>query len=322
MNKLITFLAAFFLLGGVVKAEVPLGSENPAEYRVYKATDVQTSTNKISNSAYLHKVIISSGSTAASTLDIYNGQSASNKVMRIQTDSTTVSGPTEMIFDLYMSSGIYTDYTSTGGATVIYSQSGAQQNYKVWASSFIINDAIAHRIGVGPILVHKIIILKKGAGTCVLGLFNQDSASPTDGNRVANIDLAGAQREYVLDAMLPVGLTLKASGAGSTVPEYIVIYKKNSRRDSEYWNIYHSTFTQTNKAIFAGEGIFGGILNGVVDTAGDIKVYDSNGTASKLRGTITSDTQFSRIMYDVNVSSGLTFTNTGTGGFSILWRRR
>jgi hypothetical protein len=325
MLKRMSFLAAFLLIGGIASAEPLPGKEGPESYRLYKASDVAAGTNKIANSAFLHKVIISSPSASAtSEIEIHNTQGgATQEVFTVQADTTNVTGLTEWTFDVYLSSGLTAKYTAsaaTGAVTLVYG-SGPQQDYKVWQSSFIVADTSTHTIAAGPVLLHKVMVLKKGAGTSVLGIYNQNSATTLSANRIADIDMVDGAREYVFNVMLSSGLTVMSPTAGTTAPEYVLIYKKNPPRDWEAWSVYHTTATFTTKAIFAGRGVFGGILNGDVDATSQITLYNANGTATNPITKVDGDKQFSRSMYDVNVSSGLTFTNVGNGRYSILYRR-
>jgi len=328
MRRIIGLFAAALFIGGLAHAEAPEGRTGADTYRLYSATNVPLGANQVrSGSGYLYKVIVSSpGNGSSASVDFYdsNGSNA-NKKFTIQVDTTSMTGAQEFTFGIAISSGLRTVFSTSaaagyGSVQAIYSP-GVQQNYRVWQSSFMPVDSSTHVISNRRVLLHKVIVLKKGAGTSVLGFYNQRSTTTSLANRKFNLDLTDGVKEYTLNAMFPDGLVVMAPSAGTTAAEYILLYKQNPPLDWDYWNVYHATFAVTNQAIFAGRGVFGGVVNGDISATGNLKAYNSNGTANTQITEIDGDTQFSRRMFDVNVSSGLTITTVGPGEFSVLWRR-
>lgn len=340
MKKLlITLLAAAGLAAGV-QAEGTGTLYNAGNYALYKSSlAVISSTGQqvVSGSAILHKVIVSSTvfNVDVSTnglFQIYDGQ-GSNAALRAEVDITTFSvtnGNREYTFDIAMSSGIWTDMSSsqgTGGAvTLIYSnmRPSSPGKYRVWTSSYSAADTAVHRLVAGPVLLHKIIVLEKGTGTSVLTAYDSyETASPTGTRRIAGIDLTDTAREYTYNVLCSSGITFESSGAGTVNPKVMVLYKRNPSQDYEVWRSSFTTGTLTNQAISTNNSaVFGGIINGDSVTASQVTVYDSQGAASRPLAVFDGTSSFDRRMYDIQASSGITITSTGNGLYSILYKDR
>jgi hypothetical protein len=338
MKKIVlSAITAFFLagfVGGSSYAEQPQEPGGPEVYRVYKGTNAAAGSNKLTNSAFLHKVIVSSPAAVDystwSVLDIYNSQGDNtNKVASVQISTNEVTGLKSWTFDIYMSSGLRVNHSTGssalsdqgGSVQVIYNRGGVQQDYRVWRSSFMAVDTSTHIINAAQTYLHKVSVLKKGAGTTKLRIYNQNTSSPSSLEIMSEIDLADAARDYVYNVMMSSGLTINVNSVGTTTSEIMFFYEPNAPRDWEYWSSTYTTGAVTTRNVMVGRGVFGGVINGDVDATGNLKIYDSNGVANDQLAEIDADTQFGKTDYDIHFSSGLTYTNTGNGMFTILYRR-
>ena len=317
--KKLGFLAAFLLIGGIAHAEQPI-SAGPSNYRLYKSSNIATGSNRITGSAYLHKVIISSPSS--STLDIYNAQGSNeNKVATIQISTTNYgSGVTSLDFGIYLSSGIRTVHTAAttlGSAQLVFAPA-PQQDYRIYNSSFIVSDTSTHTIQKGPVLLKRVLVLKPATSASSLRIWNQHSATVDTINQVADIDITTCT-QIDFDVMLSSGLTVSFNPNASG--EVMLIYKGNPSRDYDYWSSTYTTGSVTNRQVIAGRAVFGGVINGKGSSASHLKVYDASGSATKQIAELRGTQPFNRQMYDAHVSSGITVTSSGSGTYTILYRR-
>jgi hypothetical protein len=115
---------------------------------------------------------------------------------------------------------------------------------------------------------------------------------------------------------------VQSSGAGTVNPLFIVLYKRNPSQDYEVWRASFTTGTATTKYIAGTNTIFGGVVNGDSVASSSLSVYDSSATANSLITVIDGNSSFDRHMYDVAVSSGITYSSTGNGLYTILYKRR
>lgn len=340
MKKLLIALLAAAGLAVGASAEGTGTKYNAGSYNVYKASDAisdATGQNVTDSPVILHKVIISSPAfnvdvSTNATFQVLQGQGAGAS-LRAEIDLSTqsvASGATEYTFDIALSSALSTDYSgnvTTGKVNLIYSRGNhpaSPDGYRVWSSTFMAADTAVHNITAGPVLLHKIIVLKKGTGTSVLNVYDsRQASSPTTTRRKAAIDLTDAAREYTYNIAMSSGITVEASGAGTVVPSYIVLYKKNASADYETWSAYFASGTVTTANIVTGSGyVFGGVVNGDSVSASKLTVYDSNAVASGQIAIVNGGASFDRKMYDVTVSSGITVSSSGNGLYTILYKRR
>lgn len=333
---LFTLLAAAGLAAGV-RAEGTGTKYEGEHYATYKSTDAlfsATGQTVYAGSAILHKVIISSpsynvGHSTNAVFQIYDGQSGSGQLRaEVNTSTQSVAGVTEYTFDIAMSSGIFTDFSGSGTngkMTIIYSRArpSSPDRYRVWSSTFMPADTAVHRISAGPVLLHKIIVLTKGTGTAILTAYDSFvTASPQTSLRVAAVDLTDTAREYTYNVLCSSGITIQSSGAGTVVPNFILLYKRNPSQDYEVWKSTFTSGTATSLNPFDGAAIFGGVINGDSVSGSYLDVYDSQGAASQQIAHIDGISSFDRRMFDVETSSGLSFSSSGNGLFSILYKRR
>lgn len=333
-KTLITLLAVFGLAVGL-HAEGTGTKYNGGAYNTYSAYDVPDTTGtSVRRSTYLHKVIVSSAAEGVvlqsdSVINAYNSYTnAANKKFAVQTSTINGTYPQEWTFDILMSSGLFvtnrsTPTTSHASAQFIYRNAPpGGDNYKVWDSSYIVNNAAVHNLTAGPVLLHKISVMKKGTGTAILNVYdNRMPASPTV-KKIAAIDLTDTAREYTFNVLCSSGITIQASGAGTVIPEFMVLYKRNPSPD---WEVWRATFTTGSVSLgSAGVGSFivGGVINGDSISGSYLDLYDSQGVASGKFAHIDGGASFDRKMYDVQTSSGLTFTSSGNGLYTILFRRK
>lgn len=337
MKKLLIALlaAASFAVG--VKAEGTGTRYNAGAYNIYASSDaVSSATGQTvySSPAILHKVIISSPSYDAdvstnSVFQIYDGVNAGTR-LRAEVNLSTFSlsgGATEYTFDIAMSSGIWTDYSGSvtrGKVNLIYSRPrpADPQKYKVWSSTYMPADTNIHTVSTGPVVLHKIIVLTKGTGTAILSVF--DTNGSTTSKKIAGIDLTDAAREYTYNILCSSGITFTSSGAGTVVPSFIALYKRNPSQDYELWQ---STFTTGTQSLLApptvGPGwIFGGVVNGDSVAGSYLDVYDSTGPATGTIAHFDGGGSFTRKMYDVSLTNGLRYSTSGNGLYTILYKRR
>ena len=335
MKKIILAALAACAIGGVIHAEPAPGQADPANYRIYKASDVVAGAAKIANSSFIHKVVISSPSnvdaSTNSVLNIFNATDNTTNInprFRVQLSSNEVTGATEWTFDIHNSSGLRVDHSTgdvnagdvAGKVTVIYAN--PSPGYQVWSSSFMTVDTSTHAIARGPVLLHKVSVLKKSGGGSGLRIYDQYSSS-TDTNRtIADIDITDTAREYVFNTILSSGITLYNTDDNTVDGDIMVFYRERPSRDFEMWESTRVTGTVSEKALFVGNGVFGGVLVTSATATSHLKVYGSNGTTSfqitEIDGMTTKPAQ----MFDVEVSSGLTVTSVGNAKYTVLYRRR
>lgn len=333
---LIALLAAAGLASGV-NAEGTGTKYDDGNYAVYKSTDAVLSTTGqtvVTGSVILHEVIVSSPSnnvdvSTNAVLQIYNGTTSAGALRaEVNLSTQSVSGVAKYTFDIAMSSGIWTDFSGSGTngkVTMTYSQHrlASPDMYRVWSSTYMAADTGVHRLAAGPVLLHKIIVLTKGTGTSVLTVYDSYvSASPSASNRVAGIDLTDAAREYTFNVLCSSGITFQASGAGTVGPTFIVLYKRNPSQDYEVWRATFTTGAVGATAVYAGPAVFGGVVNGDSVAGSSVTVYNANGAESSPITTIFGTSSFDRRMYDVQTSSGITYSGGGNGLYSILWKKR
>lgn len=320
MIKKLTVLAACFA-GAFAFAEPRRGLEDPANYNTYRSSNIPSGNSQIAYGAYLHKVIISSPSadTAGSTVTFYNASGGQvNEVFRINVSTAYLTGLSEFNFGLYFSTGLRTGFAGAtlGAVQAIYKPNGVPQGAKVWTSSFTAIDTSTYTVVKGPVLLHKIMVLAPATGAAVLRVHDQYSATPA--KVIAQIDLNTAVKEYEFNVMLSSGITLNATAATGRI---LVLYKQNAPRDWEYWNCKLTSGTVTTATLATGRTVFGGVVNGVADATGQLSVYDSQASATTKLADIDSVTTFGRKMYDVEVTSGVTVSNVGTGAYTVLYRK-
>ena len=318
------FLAAFFLVGGIVglvKAEGILDN-SPGKYRLYKSSTVPSGSNVVSKSAYLYKVVVTSPS--ASTLDIYNNSGTNaNKFATIQVSTNEFTGPKSYEFGVYLSSGIRAVHTAggtLGDVSIIYADKYPPNNATVWKSTFGAVNTSTQTIARGPVLLHSVKVLKKGAGTTVLRIYDQYTTSVNANQKIAEIDLTNHQ-DYTFDVLLSSGLTYNVNSTGSSAADIMMLYKVNPPRSYEMWTSTYTSGSVTNRSVFAGRGVFGGAINGTVAATSMLTVRDSNGTATKPIGSFIGSATYGAVPYDVVVSSGLTVTSVGSGTYTIRYKR-
>ena len=334
------FLAAGLLIGGfsVTLAEpIVNGPRNPATMKVWRSTNVAPATNtatKVSNSAFIHQVLVSSPAavhrSSHAVLTIYGSQDGTGDILaRVQTSTTELSSNEiqRWVYDIYASTGFSLTFstgnlsTDEDGAVQVIYQNGPPEGFKVWQSTWFASDTSAHRLGLGPILLHKVAVTKAATGTSSMAIHNADASSPA--NLIGTIDLTAGDREYDFDVMCSSGLTVKIDQNGTIPGEVMLFFKKNPSRDWEYWTPKFASGTVTNLALFTGRGVFGGVINGDNVADSRLTVYDSNGTANNQIAQIAGDAVFDadEANYEVHVTSGLTITSVGAAQYTIRYRR-
>lgn len=336
------FLAACLFLGGssiAVAEPITNGKRRVADMQVWKSTSVAATAGvavKLSNSAFIHSVIVSSpaavDSSAQAILTIYGSQDGTGNILaRIQTSTNefTTGEVTRYPMDIYASSGLSVIF-STGNATgdqpgvvqILYAK-GPPQDYKVWQSSWFASDVTTHTLAGGPVLLHKVVVTKAATGTSNMRIYNNNSASPTASTLVSQIDLTAGHREYDFDVALSSGLQVNIDQNGTISGEVMFYFKKNFPRDWEYWTPYFASGTITTRRIYTGRGVFGGVLNGDNIALSQMTVYNSSGTATTPLALISGQTvfDFDDANYEVATSSGLTFSSVGNGQYTIRYRR-
>ena len=207
-----------------------------------------------------------------------------------------------------------------GSVQIIY-QNGPIENFRVWSSSFIPSDTSTRTLVVGPGILHKVSVLKAATGTSALRIYNASSTAPTE--YLSQIDLTAGDREYDFNVSAASGITVNIDQNGTVSAEVMFFFKRHPMRDWEYWTPFFASGTVTNAAIFAGRGVFGGVLNGDNVATSQLTVYDSNGTANNKIADIDGATvfDFDDSNYEVHVTSGLTVTSVGAGQYTIRYRR-
>jgi hypothetical protein len=330
--------AGLAVMGGRCYAEGTGTKYDGGYYSVYRSSDAvldTTGQNVVAGPVILHKIIVSSPSynvdvSTNAVFQIQDAQSGTGGLRaEVNLSTQSISGPTEYTFDIALSSGFRTDFQGTGTngkVTAIYSRvrPASPQGYRVWSSTYMPADTGVHRIALGPVLLHKIIVLTKGTGTAILTAYDSYvTASPATSRRVAAVDLTDTAREYTYDILCSSGITIQSSGAGTVVPSFILLYKQNPSQDYEVWRGTFTTGTATTAVAAPAPGwIFGGVLNGDSVSGSFLTVYNSSGSASNIITKIDGVTSFDRKMYDVQASSGITYSSSGNGLFTILFKRR
>lgn len=333
------FLAAGLLIGGfsVAMAEpIVNGPRHPSTMRIWKSTNIAPNYSpvKVSNSAFIHQVLVSSPAAVDSSTDtrltIYGSQDGTGDILarvNISTIELTTNEIQRWVYDIYASSGFSVVFTTgaisddeDGAVQVIYTN-GPPEGFKVWQSTWFASNVTTHTLAGGPVLLHKVAVTKAATGTSAMRIHNANSQTPA--NQIAQIDLTAGDREYDYDIMLSSGLTVNIEQNGTISGEVMFFFKKNPSRDWEYWTPNFASGTVTNRALFAGRGVFGGVING--DNVADSRliVYDSNGTANNQIAHIIGDTVFDAddSNYEVHVTSGLTITTVGNAQYTVRYRR-
>lgn len=327
--------ASVLALCGVSRAELPTVPNSGGNYRLYIATDLAPGTNTIvGGTAFLHKVIVSSGAgvdiSSMSVLDIYNSRTnASNPVAKIQLSTTNVTAPVEWTFNIALSSGFVVNHSTgeagradyPGKVTAIYKN--GSPGYDVWQSSgFFSIDAATHVFTRGPVLLHKIMVLKKASATQRLKVYDSFNNPPAENKKVIDIDLSAAAREYTYNILFSTGMTFYANADVTTDGDVLFLYKKNPSTDYEMWRSTCVFGSVSAVNLVSGPAVLGGISNGVVDSTGELIVYDSNTGAVGRRAVVSASSTFDTQKYDLYMSSGITVTNKGSGQFTILYKKR
>lgn len=327
---LIAFLAAVSLSGLASAEPARTPYEGMEYYNTYNSSNVTSTSGRIAYSSYLHKVIISSAAavtgTGGSTVAFYNANgSATGLAFAVSLSTNDITGPREYTMDLWMSSGIYAVNMTTGqvGSTqVTYMRNAVPNNAKVWQSSWSYVDVATHTIAAGPVLLHSVKVLTKGSGTTSMRLYNSQAAAPTSNTILGQVDLS-AVGEYDFDVLFSSGLTINCASIGSGSPAGVLLtFKRNPSQDWEMWRSTMVTGTATTQSLGVGNYLLGGVLNGTVSATGQLTLYDSNGTANNKIADVDSVLTYGKRMFDVVTSSGLTYSNTGSGTFSVLYRKK
>ena len=337
--KKVWLFAALLFSGGVLHSEPwENGPRRPSEIKVWKSTNVAAAGTavKVSNSAFLHSVSVSSpaavDSSEAAVLTIYGSQDGTGDILaRIQTSTTQLTSNEiqRWPLDIYASTGFSVTFTTgdaagdqAGAVQVVY-QNGPPQNFKVWSSTFFATDTSTHSVYVGKAILKKVAVLKAATGTSALRLHNSTHTAITLADKVAEIDVTGGDREFDMNLVFTRGIMASVNAAGTATGDVMLFFKKAPPLDWEYWTPNYSSGTVTTKAIFAGRGVFGGVLNGDGVADSQLTVYDSNGTANNTVAIISGDTafDFDESNYEIHVTSGLTVSSVGAGQYTIRYRK-
>lgn len=336
IKKALVFAVCLFAGGNLFAEPVVNGPRDPARMKIWQSSAPYWGTaNKITNSAMIHQVIVSSHAdvdySTDSVLSVYGSMDGTgDRLFRVQVSTTETTSQLlkRWTFDIYASSGLsYAYSTGTAGAgdvagnlQILYKK-GPPEGFNVWQSSFMPSDTSTHTLAKGPVLLHKVIVLKAATGTSPLRIHNAYSSSPA--NQIAQIDLTAGAREYDFDIMLSSGLTTNIEQNGTISADVMFLYKKNPSRDMEYWTPFFSSATVTTAVISYGRNVFGGVLNGDNVTDSQLTVYDSSGTTSnqiaKIDGGSVFD--FDEANYEIQTSSGITLSCVGNGMYTIRYRR-
>lgn len=338
MKKILLALLTAAGLAVAARAEGTGTLFGQANYNTYRSSDaISSATGQVvvAGSCILHKVIVSSTAynvlqSTNAVFQILDGQTSSGR-LRAEINLSTQTlplGPSEYTFDIAMSSGIFTSYqgnVTNGKVTLIYTraQPGSSNAWKVWTSTYMASvDTNAHNLSYGPVLLHKIIVLTKGTGTAVLGVYDSMATSPSPNKEIAAIDLTDTAREYTYNILCSSGITVQSSGAGTVAPQFLVLYKRNITQDYDVWQSSFTTGSVSLKNITWGSGqIFGGVVNGDSVVGSSITVFNSSGTPTNQITSLDGSLSFDRKMYDVMTSSGITYSSSGAGLYTILYKR-
>lgn len=157
--------------------------------------------------------------------------------------------------------------------------------------------------------IYKIVVSSPGSANATLAV--------TDGGtKIIDID-ASAARDITYQVQGSSNIIYTT--AGDTPAKVQILWAPRFVSDPGY-QIKHSTGTYTLRSLFTGRAFLKRVIVSKPADMTGITVYDSNGVVSRPIADIAG-ALFSNTEYNVQISSGLTYTTTGDVGVSFLFKR-